>query len=146
MSRIRYQEMYCVHFSCGANSNSKTSRWLVFRLTCVCVCVCEKVCQWISYERVDRFRWKLRCMLQLASNRKPPLTRTIRSLLPLRSRFFSRFFEPLYLGNHKRYLKTKGTLSTYNFKIYKFDSVHFFDISNVETCWKKLFLEKFVKG
>jgi len=43
----------------------------------VCVCLCEKVCQWISYERVDRFRWKLRCMLQLASNQEPPLTSTI---------------------------------------------------------------------
>jgi len=48
-----------------------------FLASCVCVCVsvylCEKVCQWISGEQVDRFEWKFRCMLQLASNRGPPL-------------------------------------------------------------------------
>ena len=44
------------------STNTETLRKLVcVCLVCVCVsvcvsvCVCEKVCQWISYERVDRF-------------------------------------------------------------------------------------------
>ena len=49
---------------------------------CVCVCLCEKVCQLISYEQVDRFERKCRCMLQLASNRKPPLASMIGAIFP----------------------------------------------------------------
>ena len=39
------------------STNTETPRKLVFSLTCVCVsvCLCEKVCQWISFERIDRF-------------------------------------------------------------------------------------------
>jgi len=39
------------------STNTETPRKLVFSLTCVCrsvYCLCEKVCQWISYEPVDR--------------------------------------------------------------------------------------------
>jgi len=44
-------------------TNTETPRKLVFILTCVCVCVpvclsvclCAKNCQWISFERIDRF-------------------------------------------------------------------------------------------
>ena len=64
------------------SSNTETPRKLVFSLTCVSVCVFENVCQWISYARVDRFGWKLRCILQSASNREPPLTSTIGPLFP----------------------------------------------------------------
>jgi len=72
---------------------------------CACVCLCEKVCHWISYERVDRFGWKFRCILQLASNREPPLTSTIGPIFhPNVGRGgFLQFFEPLYLENHLIY-------------------------------------------
>ena len=76
---------------------------------CVSVCLCEKVCQWISYERVDRFGWKLRCMLQLASNREPPLTSTMGPLFPtnLGRGWFLQLFEPLYLENQKEVSKNR---------------------------------------
>ena len=45
---------------------------------CVSACLCvQKVCQWRSYEHVDRFEWKSRYMLQSASNREPPLASAI---------------------------------------------------------------------
>jgi len=129
MEVLEYRQKFEVERSTFPDStNTKTPRKLVFSLTCVClsvclsvcqsvclsVCVCENVCQWISYERVDWFRWKLRCILQLASNREPPLTSTIGPLFPpnLGRGWFLQFFEPLYLGNHKRYRKTEQTLST----------------------------------
>jgi len=154
MEVLEYRQKFEVELSTFPDStNTKTPRKLVFSLTCVCVCVsvclCEKVCQWISYERVDRFRWKLWCMLQLASNGEPPLTSTIGPLFPpnLGRGWFLQFFEPLYLENHKRYQKQSKTLSTYNLKIYKFDSIHLFDISNgFRDILKKLFLKKFVRG
>jgi len=46
------------------------------------VCLRKKNCQWISYEQVDRFEWKFRCMLQWASNRKPPLAWTVGPIFP----------------------------------------------------------------
>jgi len=48
------------------------------------VCVCEKYknCQWMSHNQVDRFEWKFRCTLQLASNREPPLASTIGPIFP----------------------------------------------------------------
>ena len=63
MEVLEYRQKFEVELSTFPDStNTKTPRKLVFSLTCVCVCVClsvcvcEKVCQWISYERVDRFR------------------------------------------------------------------------------------------
>jgi len=117
MEVLEYRQKFELELSTFPDStNTKTPRKLVFSLTCVCVCVClyEKVCQWISYERVDRFGWKLRCMLQSASNREPPLTGTIGPLFPLNLRrgWFLQFFEPLYFENYKRYRKTEKNLST----------------------------------
>ena len=62
----------------------RQENWVLAWRVCVCrsVCLCEKDCQRISYKRVDRFGWKLRRMLQLASNREPPLTSTIGPLIP----------------------------------------------------------------
>ena len=59
MEVLEYRQKFEVELSTFPDStNTTTPRKLVFSLTCVClsVCVCEKVCQWISYERVDRFR------------------------------------------------------------------------------------------
>jgi len=81
MEVLAYRQKFEVELSTFPDStNTKTPRKLVFSLTCVCLC--EKVCQWISYETVDRFVRNLRRMLQLASNREPPLTSTIGPLFP----------------------------------------------------------------
>jgi len=67
---------------------TRQENWVLARraraCVCVClsVCVCEKVCQWISYVRVDRLGWKLRCVSQLATNREPPLNSTIGLIFP----------------------------------------------------------------
>ena len=64
MEVLEYRQKFEVELSTFPDStNTETPRKLVFSLTCVCVwvclsvrpsvCVCEKVCQWISYERVD---------------------------------------------------------------------------------------------
>ena len=66
MEVLEYRQKFEVVISTFPEStNTETPRKLVFSLTCVCVSVClsvclsvcvsEKVCQWISYERVDRF-------------------------------------------------------------------------------------------
>jgi len=60
MEVLEYRQKIEVELSTFPDStNTETPRKLDFSLTCVCVClsVClgEKVCQWISYERVDRF-------------------------------------------------------------------------------------------
>ena len=86
MEVLEYRQKFEVELSTFPDStNTETPRKLVFSLTCVCVCVCvclsvcvcEKVCQWICFERVDRFGWKLRYTLQSAWNREPPITSTI---------------------------------------------------------------------
>jgi len=62
MEVLEYRQKFEVELSTFPESTStETPRKLVFSLTCVClsVCVCEKVCQWISYERVDRFCMKI---------------------------------------------------------------------------------------
>jgi len=85
MEVLEYPQKFEVEPSTFPDStNTEKQRKLVFSLqVCVSVCLCENVCQWISYyERVDRFGWILRCMLQLATNREPPLTSTIGSLFP----------------------------------------------------------------
>ena len=82
MEVLEYRQKFEIELSTFPDStNTETPRKLVFSLTCVCLSV-RIVCQWISYERDDRFGWKLRCMLQLASNREHPLTRTIEQLFP----------------------------------------------------------------
>jgi len=111
---------------------------------CVCVCLCENVSVDILRKRWP-IGWKLRCMLQLASNREPLLTSTIGPLLPpfWGGGWFVEFFEPLHLENHNRYRKTEKTPLTYNLKIFKFAFVHFFDISNgFRDILKKRYLEK----
>jgi len=56
MEVLEYRQKFEVELSTFRDStNTKTPRKRVFSLTCVCVCLCQKVCQWISYERVDRF-------------------------------------------------------------------------------------------
>jgi len=58
MEVLEYRQKFEVELGTFPGStNSETPRKLVFSLKCVClsVCVCEKDCQWISYERVDRF-------------------------------------------------------------------------------------------
>ena len=53
---LDYRQKFEVELSTFPDStNTKTLRKLVFSLTCVCMRLCEKVCQWISYERIDRF-------------------------------------------------------------------------------------------
>ena len=55
---LEYRQKFEVELSTFPDSpNTETPRKLVFSLTCVClsICLCERVCQWISYERVDRF-------------------------------------------------------------------------------------------
>jgi len=57
--------------------------------------------------------------------------------------FFLRTFGPLYLENSSRYQNVPSKYIIENLKIYKFDSIHFFDIWN--GFWdisKKLFLKK----
>jgi len=120
MEVLEYRQKFDVELSAFPDStNTETPRKLFFFLfffawrVCVCLSVClslcEKVCQWISYERVDPFGWKLRCMLQLASDREPPLTSTIGPLFTpnLGRGWFVQFFEPLYLENYKIYRKTE---------------------------------------
>jgi len=82
---LEYSQKFEVDLSTFPDSTiTETPRKKVFSLTCVCVCVClcGKVCQWISYEQVDRFEWKFRCMIQLAWNREPPLASTIGQIFP----------------------------------------------------------------
>jgi len=60
MEVLEYRQKFEVELRTFPDStNTETPRKLFFSLTCVCVCLsvceCEKVCQWISYERVDRF-------------------------------------------------------------------------------------------
>jgi len=117
MEVLEHRQQFEVELSTFPDStNTETPRKLVFSLTCVCVsvCVCEKVFQCISYERVDRFGWKLRGMLQLASNRESPLTSTIGPLFPLNlgRGVICAILWTLYLENHKRHRKTEKTWST----------------------------------
>jgi len=54
MEVLKFRQKFEVELSTFPDStNTGTSRKLVFSLTRVCLC--EKVCQWISYEYVDRF-------------------------------------------------------------------------------------------
>ena len=59
MKVLEYRQKFEVDLTSTFPYSTKieTSRKLVFSLTCMCVSVylCEKVCQWISYEQVDRF-------------------------------------------------------------------------------------------
>jgi len=132
MEVLEYRQKIEVELSTFPDStNTETSRKQVFSFTCACVwvCVCawgcvrvcvrvcvrarENVFQWISYERVDGFEWKFRCMLQLASNREPSLASTIGSIFLRnlgREGWFLQLFEPLYLKKkHYRYRKTEKT-------------------------------------
>ena len=79
---IKNSKLSQAHFLTLLSRKRQENWFLACVCVCVCVSVCAKFCQWISYERVDRFRWKLRCMLQFASNREPFLTSTIGPLLP----------------------------------------------------------------
>jgi len=57
MEVLEYRQKFEFELSTFPDStNTETPRkLLVFSLTSVCLSVCEKVCQWISYEIVDRF-------------------------------------------------------------------------------------------
>jgi len=60
MEGLEYSQKFEVELSTFPDStNTETPGKLAFSLTClsvrVCVCLYEKVCQWISSERVDRF-------------------------------------------------------------------------------------------
>jgi len=51
-----YRQKFEVELSTFPDSTDTENRGkLVFSFVCVCVCVCKKVCQWISYDQVDRF-------------------------------------------------------------------------------------------
>jgi len=63
------------------STSTETLRKLVFSLTRACVSV-RKSWQWIPYEQVDRFECKVRCMLQVASNRKPSPASTVGPIFP----------------------------------------------------------------
>jgi len=52
----------------------------VYLCVCVCLSVCEKVCQWISYEQVDKR--KLWCRLQLVSDEGHSLAGTVGPIIP----------------------------------------------------------------
>jgi len=150
MEVLEYRPKFEVELSTFPDStNIETQRKLVFSLTCVSVSLCDKVCQWISYQTVDRLGWKLRCMLQLASNREPPMTSTIGPLFPpnLGRGWFLQFFEPLYLENQKRYRKIEYTSRR---KISRSTNLipYIFSISLTvfEIFWKKTAFEKSFQG
>jgi len=134
---------------------TETPRKLVVSLTCVCVwgvsvCLSDKVCQWISYKRVDRFGWKLRCILQLASNREPLLIKTIGPLFPLiwgGGGDFCNSLNPYIsktikdIGKQRRHDRRNIWRST-NFIRYIFS----ISLTIFEIFWKNCFWNKFVRG
>jgi len=151
MEVMEYRQKFEVELSTFPDSpNTETPRKLVFSLTCVSVCLCEKVCQWISYERVYRFGWKLRCMLQLASNREPPLTSTIGPLFPpnLGRGVICAILWTLISRKPWKISKNRGDLVDVNFQDLKIWFFTFFSISLTvfEIFWKNSLWKKFVRG
>jgi len=137
----------------SGNNNRLVSLTCVWVRVSVCLAQCEKVCQWISDEQLDRFEWKFRCMLQLASNRETPLASTIGPIFPHSLGRVS-IFVILWTLISRKPLKTsrnrKKTLVDEKIQDlqYKFQFIHFFDIYNGfwDISKKKLFLKNVPQG
>ena len=157
MEVLEYRQKFEVELSTFPDStNTKTPRKLVFSLTCVClsvrlsVCLCAKkfVSGYLTRELTDLdenygvcYNWRR------IENLPYPVQSDHYFLLIWGGGWFLQFFEPLYIGNYKRYRKTEKTRSTWTLKIYNFDFVYLFDISNgFRDILKKLFLKKVCQG
>ena len=162
MEVLEYCQKFIVELSTFPDSdstNTETPRKLLFffSLTCACLsfCLCEKVCQWISCKRVDRFGWKFWCMLQLASNQKqkPPITSTIGPILPPKSEREMIFAILWTLISRKPFKRSKKKRRPYRRKLWRSTHLilYIFSISLTVFIifWKKkpnYFWKKLVRG